>query len=221
MRRGRTGFTLIELLVVVAIIAVLASILFPVFQRARESARRTKCASNLKQLGLAMHMYACDYDDLIPTTWAGPLMMIWRGDMGPVGQGRLMPYVRNLSIFYCPTASAVKESGPGLGGEGWGRWGSGTECGAWSSYLYRNGAANSSLVLDENEGLALTLDLNNPGEVKPVSENHNEDFVNILWADGHVKGYSNSDRALSAEHHDVPAWPTVASKLFLRADGKG
>jgi prepilin-type N-terminal cleavage/methylation domain-containing protein/prepilin-type processing-associated H-X9-DG protein len=222
MGRGRTGFTLIELLVVIAIIAVLAAILFPVFSRARESARRAKCASNLKQLGLALHMYASDYDDLIPTTWAGgPLMMIWRGDLGPVAHGRLMPYVRNLSIFYCPTATGIKAKGTELGGEGWGRWGSGIECGAWCSYLYRNGAANSSTVLDENEGLALILDLNNPGEVKPVSKNHNEDSANVLWADGHMKGFNNSDRSLSVEHHDVPAWPPVASNLFLRADEKG
>ncbi len=56
------GFTLIELLVVIAIIAILAAILFPVFAQARESARRTSCLSNLKQLGTAFQMYQQDYD---------------------------------------------------------------------------------------------------------------------------------------------------------------
>jgi len=63
-RRASTqAFTLIELLVVVSIIAILAAILFPVFQGVRENARRTVCASNLKQLGLAWILYAQDYDE--------------------------------------------------------------------------------------------------------------------------------------------------------------
>ncbi|WP_395093773.1 DUF1559 domain-containing protein [Armatimonas sp.] len=60
------GFTLIELLVVIAIIAILAAILFPVFAKARESARKTACMSNLKQIALAAIMYAQDYDEMFP-----------------------------------------------------------------------------------------------------------------------------------------------------------
>jgi prepilin-type N-terminal cleavage/methylation domain-containing protein/prepilin-type processing-associated H-X9-DG protein len=60
------AFTLIELLVVVAIIAVLAAILFPVFARARENARRASCMSNLKQMGLALVQYTQDYDEKYP-----------------------------------------------------------------------------------------------------------------------------------------------------------
>jgi prepilin-type N-terminal cleavage/methylation domain-containing protein/prepilin-type processing-associated H-X9-DG protein len=63
-RRGTTGFTLIELLVVIAIIALLASILFPVFARARENARRASCQSNLKQLALGFMQYTQDYDEM-------------------------------------------------------------------------------------------------------------------------------------------------------------
>src|SRR5947199_7262559 len=61
------AFTLIELLVVIAIIAILAAILFPVFARARESARRAACLSNLKQLGISFQMYAQDYDETFPS----------------------------------------------------------------------------------------------------------------------------------------------------------
>jgi len=60
------AFTLIELLVVIAIIAIIAAILFPVFLSAREKARRTTCASNMRQLGLSFSMYTQDYDDTLP-----------------------------------------------------------------------------------------------------------------------------------------------------------
>jgi len=63
--RHRKGFTLIELLVVVAIIAILAAIIFPVFARAREKARQASCMSNVKQLALACIMYTTDHERMV------------------------------------------------------------------------------------------------------------------------------------------------------------
>jgi prepilin-type N-terminal cleavage/methylation domain-containing protein/prepilin-type processing-associated H-X9-DG protein len=67
MRRGRCkGFTLIELLVVIAIIGILAAMVFPVFARARESARKAVCLSNVKNIALAFNMYLADNNDTLP-----------------------------------------------------------------------------------------------------------------------------------------------------------
>jgi type II secretory pathway pseudopilin PulG len=62
---------LIELLIVIDIIVILASILFPVFARARENARRTSCSSNLKQIGLGIMQCAQDYDERLPIVQCG------------------------------------------------------------------------------------------------------------------------------------------------------
>ncbi|MBC8140340.1 MAG: prepilin-type N-terminal cleavage/methylation domain-containing protein [Armatimonadetes bacterium] len=66
MRRFQRGFTLVELLTVIAIIALLAAIIFPVFAAARGKARSTVCVSNLRQIGLAVQMYSQDYDGIVP-----------------------------------------------------------------------------------------------------------------------------------------------------------
>jgi prepilin-type N-terminal cleavage/methylation domain-containing protein/prepilin-type processing-associated H-X9-DG protein len=81
----RTGFTLIELLVVIAIIAILAAILFPVFAQAREQGRKTGCASNLRQIGVALSMYVQDFDEQFPNTGNTHLWMgrYWRWPLAP------------------------------------------------------------------------------------------------------------------------------------------
>src|SRR6266536_2206230 len=101
LRRNRlTGFTLIELLVVIAIIAILAAILFPVFARARESARRISCASNLKQLGVAVQMYAQDFDEVLPygQNWHGTSADLDKNYL--LGNRvKLQPYIKNESVW--------------------------------------------------------------------------------------------------------------------------
>jgi prepilin-type N-terminal cleavage/methylation domain-containing protein/prepilin-type processing-associated H-X9-DG protein len=84
----KKAFTLIELLVVIAIIAILAAILFPVFAQAREQARTISCLSNLKQMGLAVHMYAQDYDEQFPMgTYDGPRNWEVNPDVNPYNTG--------------------------------------------------------------------------------------------------------------------------------------
>ncbi len=97
MKRNK-GFTLIELLVVIAIIAILAAILFPVFAQAREKARQISCASNVRQLGLAILQYVQDNDEVMPRGVA-------RGTGVPFGEGwagAIQPYVKSTGLYKCP-----------------------------------------------------------------------------------------------------------------------
>ena len=103
------GFTLIELLVVIAIIAILAALLFPVFAAAREKARQATCLSNIKQLALAMLMYADDYDGgFVPAQDAANLMR-WHGIRNSTSEpfdptrGPLYQYLKSREIKACPS----------------------------------------------------------------------------------------------------------------------
>lgn len=95
-----SGFTLIELLVVIAVIAVLAAILFPVFAQAREKARQTLCLSNMRQMGLAVMMYAQDYDEALPLAATSPNLTTYLNwhDLAD-------PYMRDKRIWICPSAN--------------------------------------------------------------------------------------------------------------------
>jgi prepilin-type N-terminal cleavage/methylation domain-containing protein/prepilin-type processing-associated H-X9-DG protein len=127
MRIYRMGFTLIEVLVVIAIIAIMAAILFPVFSQARESARKVSCLSNQKQLGLAARMYMEDWDgalfhhhegwvlddgtqvDTLPTTVDGCA----GGGFGNSQAEKpwvifFQPYMKNRSIGFCPSDPTPK-----------------------------------------------------------------------------------------------------------------
>jgi prepilin-type N-terminal cleavage/methylation domain-containing protein len=127
-RRSRYGFTLVELLVVIGIIALLISILLPSLNRARESARRTKCLSNLRSIGQMLHMYANQNKQFIPigfsddtgtaaqAKWYSVNYYIARwnttpADMRYVGLGLLIASnVMSTSpdegmVFYCPSVN--------------------------------------------------------------------------------------------------------------------
>lgn len=148
----RRGFTLIELLVVIAIIAILASILFPVFARAREKARQSSCLSNTKQLALAVVAYASDYDEWLPTE-----DYPYGGDGNTQGvdgswRGAIYPYCKNTQIFQCPSHR------PAAGTYGYfdGRY---NDCGMVASYAINDCHQDAgSPTPPENQTLAAIQD---------------------------------------------------------------
>ncbi|MHC4191626.1 MAG: type II secretion system protein [Planctomycetota bacterium] len=97
-KKRTEGFTLIELLVVIAIIALLMAILMPALQRVKNQAKQTRCLANLKQIGLAMHAYAGDYDYLLP-----------RAEMRP-GNGIYTGIDMRWPILFMPYLGSIAES---------------------------------------------------------------------------------------------------------------
>jgi prepilin-type processing-associated H-X9-DG protein len=98
---GLPAFTMVEVLVILVIIALLSSILFPVFAQAQSKARQASCLSNLKQLGIAHLMYWQDYDETTVTSWSCG----FPGDFSWYVQ----PYLKNLKVLLCPSHTASAE----------------------------------------------------------------------------------------------------------------
>ena len=101
LQRARRGFTLVELLVVIGIIALLVSILLPALQSANEQAKKVKCASNLRNIGQSIHMYASDNKGKLPQHTGNAVYWLW--DLPNRTRDAMLKSGNQRDTLYCPS----------------------------------------------------------------------------------------------------------------------
>ncbi|MBI3991365.1 MAG: DUF1559 domain-containing protein [Candidatus Omnitrophica bacterium] len=204
--KKRSGFTLVELLVVIAIIAILAAMMLPTLGKAREMAMRAVCKGNMKQIGLAMQMYAGDYQGYYPLyqwvtnppgAWnaaSSQWLLGWGGYIKHYG-GRDASWVQdppdsNIDIeaikrwvLHCPSDKNMPNAGNTF---------------PWYSYAYaynlsERDTGDTVVLVDQSSDNANKADAwkyhpaNAAGPLGTAFKNHGNDGVNALYLDGHVE----------------------------------
>ena len=244
----KTGFTLVEVLVVIAVIATLAGLLLPVLSSARAAGRLTVCASNLRQIGLALHAYAHTNRGFLPrgpepahpfdfAASATATNQLWIGaganpdyptphPLQYTGLGGLIAETLERRIYFCPTDSNynLDQELPKIG----------SAADAYGSYLYRQldqlppEAAGQLDQLGSNEidgqvvkVEALALDMNSLGQPPFHQTNHEGRVVNVLFRDTSVRKFQNEHNifAIPADAFaDFTRIPTTIDQILISAD---
>ncbi len=225
-RYQHVGFTLIELLVVIAILSLLIGILLPSLGKVKHYARRMACAGNLRQVGVAIHLYAHDFGDTIPFGPAGrPVTgsnfytvtgdvtsLLSLEDGAPVGLGLLLntSFAHKPTVLFCPGADQPSEAKEQLSKVG--------KVQAQSDFYYRH--ASVALLTGKPKTFHIKLsDLGRNSKGQPIAAlvadvqflahpslasfqvktrtNHQRAASNILFAAGNVTTASNRDDELT------------------------
>ncbi|HEY3913958.1 MAG TPA: prepilin-type N-terminal cleavage/methylation domain-containing protein [Verrucomicrobiae bacterium] len=211
------AFNLIELLVVIAIIAILAAMLLPTLGKAKDDSIRIRCLDNLKQLGLAMHMYADDNASLLPMPHG---TVLWNAVDPPPWSQPLAAYFINTNILCCPALCQYFNKSP-----------YNYFMGARAAYVEAGDAASVSFKsIMRPAAYILSGDCNYPFETTDADpDNYSQDTLfdpqylpsrvhngtlNILFADDHARNYrvfNTNDMTFSYELAGI-TWADVTTQ---------
>lgn len=195
------AFTLVELIIVIAILAILAAVLFPVLAKSREKARLSTCSSNLRQISVGILQYAQDSGEkMVPQTMGGKE---WTQIM--------QPYFKDQSIFQCPSnpRSTEKYAGAGVGFAGYASNFQGGFRQVDATYPpmsmsdYKSPSQTIGVLESTARYSGFNIDAICPGQYcsqpSPSTDNgclfmgHEGGMTNYLFMDGHVKAYKPLD----------------------------